>query len=195
MHSTRIVPRSHAALVIAVCVGLVSPALTWADNPTDRPLVSSSVPERRASAAYASDAPVAPTADSGDSLTQEQIQEAADELLSGLGSALQSLVFTMLEWDLPTTPLPPPPPPTPPPPPDTFVPLGVQPPPSLTDDPGNGPPPPPPPPPHQSPEPGTLIAALAGAGAIVYRYRRRRVEEVRRDEKEQKSEKEVELAM
>ena len=185
MQSTRIVPRSHAALVIAVCVGLGSPALTWADTPLDRPLVSSSVPERRANVAEASDTPAVPA------LSREQVQEAADHLLSETGAALRCLVFTMINWDLPTTP----PAPSPLPALDTLVPLSLQPPPSLTDDPGNGSPPPPPPPPHQSPEPGTLIAALAGAGVIVYRYRRRRAKAVGRDEKAEVSEKEIELAM
>ena len=101
MQSTRIVPRSLAALVFAACVGLGSPARTWADNPTDRPLVSSSVPDT-ANLAEASDPASSP----------EQVQEAADYLLSETGAALRCLVFTMINWDLPTTPPPPPPPPS-----------------------------------------------------------------------------------
>jgi hypothetical protein len=166
MQSTRIVRGSHAALVFAACVGLSSPARTWADNPTDRQPVSCSVPDIRNGVAAASAARVVPPADSDQPMSRDQIQEAADQLLRELGAALQSLVFTAINWDLPPSP--------PPPPPETFIPLSVQPPPSLTDDPGNGPPPPPPPPPNnQSPEPGTLIAGLAGAGALLYRYRRR----------------------
>src|SRR4051794_27495544 len=126
MQSTRIVRGSHAALVFAACVGLSSPARTWADNPTDRQPVSHSVPDiRKGVAAAAADA--APPADSDQPLSREQIQEAADRLLWELGAALQSLVFTAVNWDLPPSP--------PPPPPETFIPLSVQPPPSLTDDP------------------------------------------------------------
>ena len=126
-------------------------ARTWADNPADRPLVSSSVPDSPKDAAAAPAARVVSPTVPVEVLSREQIQEAADQLLRELGSALQSLVFTMINWDLPNPPAPPPP--------ETFVPLSVQPPPSLTDDPGNGPPPPPADSlSNQSPEPGTLIA-------------------------------------
>lgn len=176
MQSTRIVQGSHAALVIAACVGLISPARTWADNPTDRPLVSSSVPDTPKGGA------AAPPADSGEELSREQVQEAADQLLLELGAALQGLVSTMVNWDLP------------PPVPETIMPMNLQPPdPPIPESIGDGPLPPPPN--NQSPEPGTLIAGIAGAGAMLYRYRRRRAKNAGRDEKEETSEKKVELAM
>jgi hypothetical protein len=190
MQSTRFVQRSHAALLVAVCVGLVSPALTWADDPHDRPLVCNSVPDLRNSDVDTSASRVTPLAEPGEELSRAQLQETADYLLSELGVVLQNLVFTMVFFDMPSTasvvPVP-----------DTFVPPILQPPPSLTDDPnGPPPPPPPPPPPQQSPEPGTLVAGLVGAGAFLVRYyRRHRAKVPAIGGSEGMREKEVELVM
>ena len=168
MQSTRFVQGTHAALLVAVCVGLISPALTWADSPHDRPLVSNSVPDERNNDVVTPDSQVSPVAPPLDGASREQIQETADLLLAEVGVALRNVVFTMINWDIPSTASVPPVP-------DTFVPPVLPPPPSLTDDPNGPPPPPPPPPPNQpSPEPGTLVAGLAGVGAFLLRYYRHR---------------------
>lgn len=100
-----------------------------------------------------------------DDLTAEQFAETADYLASEVTPTIVSLVMTMSyapgQWKNYPTPVP-----------ETFVPLILNPPPPPTDVPTDGPPGPTPS--SESPEPGTLVAGLAGAGAFVYRYYRRR---------------------
>ena len=129
-----------------------------------------------------------PTA-SADDLTAEQLAETADYLMSEVTSTVMSLVMTMSyapgQWKNYPTLVP-----------ETFVTLDVKPPPAPTDFPTNGNPPDPTPS-SESPEPGTLLAGLAGAGAFVYRYyRRRRAKVAVIDGAEEVGENdEVELAM
>jgi hypothetical protein len=182
MQSTRFVQRTHSALFIAVCVGLVSPALTWADGPLDRPLVSNSVPDLRNSDVVKADTQVTLMAESLEELSPEQIQETADQLLAQLGVALQNLVFTMINFDMPM--------------PELHVASIVVPPAGngggepIVDGGGDGVPP------TSSPEPGTLVAGLAGAGAFLVRYyRRRRAKVPAIDGREEMRGKEIDLVM
>ena len=190
MVSTRFVPGSHTALALAVCLGLISPALTWADESTDRPRVTSSVPDHLIPDVKEVGSRPRPGKEPSEDSSREQIQEAADYLLSGLAETVQSLVFTMAisPWTangptVASTPVP-----------DDFVTMTIKAPVPSSDipnSPANNPPPT-----QQSPEPGTLIGGLAGVCAMLYRYHRRRRAKAEAVESEEMIEEgEVEFAM
>ena len=103
---------------------------------------------------------------SSDELTAEQLEETMDYLCSQAASTVVSLVMTMSyapgQWKVYNGPVA-----------DTFLSTVIKPGPAPSDsvDPsGNGPGPTP----QELPEPGTLVAGLAGASAFLYRYLRRR---------------------
>ena len=169
MKLSRFIPLSVATLLLMPC------------------LIPSGAPVRAGEMSVPQAVAIGPTAPAGD-LTPEQIAETADYLMSEATSTVMSLVMTMSyapgQWKNYSTPVP-----------ENFVTLDVKPPPAPSDFPSNGNPDPTPS--SESPEPGTLLAGLAGAGAFVYRfYRRRRANADVIDEAVESGESdEVELAM